>query len=273
MLDLMIPPIAAGLVILSIHTYLGLHVIARGVIFVDLAFAQIAALGATVGFLMGVGHETPLSLAFSLGFTLIGALIFSFSRFEETVVPQEAVIGITFVVASAAVILIAGFTAEGAEHIAETLTGTLIWVGWPEIIRMAIVYTVLGVIYFIFRKPFLSISLGEAERPRARAWDFLFYLLFGIVISFSVPVAGVLMVFSSLVIPGVVAFLFTSRFGVALWIAWGVGAVALVTGVVASFRSDIPTGPLLVCTFGLAVVIGLLIRFVVGMRPGSVLQP
>ena len=98
MLDLMIPPIAAGLVILSIHTYLGLHVIARGVIFVDLAFAQIAALGATVGFLMGVDHDTPLSLAFSLGFTLMGAFIFSFSRFEETVVPQEAVIGITFVV-------------------------------------------------------------------------------------------------------------------------------------------------------------------------------
>ena len=272
MLDLMIPPIAAGLVILSIHVYLGLHVIARGVIFVDLAFAQIAALGATAGFLMGVDHDTPLSLALSVGFTLVGALIFSFSRLEETVVPQEAVIGITFVVASAAVILIAGFTAEGAEHIAETLTGTLIWVAWPQIIRMAVVYTILGVIYYILRRPFLSVSLGETG-PRARAWDFLFYVLFGIVISLSVPVAGVLMVFSSLVIPGVVAFLFTSRFSTALWIAWGVGAVAFVTGVVASFSSDVPTGPLLVCTFGLAVVIGLLLRFVAGVRPGSILRP
>ena len=272
MLDLMIPPIAAGLVILSIHVYLGLHVIARGVIFVDLAFAQIAALGATVGFLMGVDHDTPLSLALSVGFTLVGALIFSFSRLEETVVPQEAVIGITFVVASAAVILIAGFTAEGAEHIAETLTGTLIWVAWPQIIRMAVVYTLLGVIYYILRRPFLSVSLGETG-PRARVWDFLFYVLFGIVISLSVPVAGVLMVFSSLVMPGVVAFLFTSRFSTALWIAWGVGAVALVTSVVASFSSDVPTGPLLVCTFGLAVVIGLLLRFVAGVRPGSILRP
>jgi len=260
-------------VILSIHAYLGLHVIARGVIFVDLAFAQIAALGATMGFLMGVEHGTPLALAFSMGFTLVGALIFSFSCLKDTVVPQEAVIGITFVVASAAVILIAGFTAEGSEHIAETLTGTLIWVGWPEIIRMAVVYVILGVIYFIFRKPFLSASLGETDRPRARGWDFLFYALFGIAISFSVPVAGVLMVFSSLVIPAVVAFLFTSRFSVALWIAWAVGAVTLVTGVVASFRSDVPTGPLLVCMFGLAVVVGLLIRFVVGARPGSVMQP
>ena len=273
MLDLMIPPIVAGLVILSIHTYLGLHVIARGVIFVDLAFAQIAALGATVGFLLGVEHDTPMALAFSVGFTLVGALIFSFSRLEETVVPQEAVIGITFVVASAAVILISGFTAEGAEHIAETLTGTLIWVAWPEIIRMALAYTIIGVIYFVFRKPFLTVSLGEHDTPRARTWDFLFYALFGIVISFSVPVAGVLMVFSSLVIPAVVAFLFTSRFSVALWIAWAVGTVTLVTGVVASFQADIPTGPLLVCMFGLAMFVGLLIRFVVRARPGSVMHP
>ncbi len=273
MLDLMIPPIVAGLVILSIHAYLGLHVIARGVIFVDLAFAQIAALGATVGFLMGVAHGTPLALGFSVGFTLIGALIFSFSRLEDTVVPQEAVIGIIFVVASAAVILIAGFTAEGAEHIAETLTGTLIWVGWPEIIRMAVVYTILGVIYFIFRKPFLSVSLGNAGGPRDRGWDFLFYALFGIVISFSVPVAGVLMVFSALVIPAVVAFLFTSRFRVALAIAWAVGSLTLVTGVVVSFATDIPTGPLLVCMFGLAVVVALVVRFLTGVRPGSAVQP
>jgi zinc/manganese transport system permease protein len=273
MLDLMIPPIVAGLVILSLHAYLGLHIIARGVIFVDLAFAQIAALGATTGFLMGVEHDTPLALAFSIGFTLIGALIFSFSRLDGTVVPQEAVIGIIFVVASAAVILISGFTAEGAEHIAETLTGTLIWVGWPEIIRMAVVYVVLGVLYFLLRKPFLSVSLDEADSPRARAWDFLFYVLFGIVISFSVPVAGVLLVFSFLVIPAVVAFLFTSRFSVALWIAWAVGTVSLVTGVLASFRSDIPTGPLLVCMFGLALVVALMIRFAGGIRPGTTIKP
>ena len=273
MLDLMIPPIVAGLVILSIHAYLGLHVIARGVIFVDLAFAQIAALGATVGFLLGVAHDTPMALAFSMGFTLVGALIFSFSRLEETVVPQEALIGIIFVVASAAVILIAGFTAEGAEHIAETLTGTLIWVAWPEIIRMAVAYVIIGVIYFVFRKPFLTVSLGENDAPRARAWDFLFYALFGIVISFSVPVAGVLMVFSSLVIPTAVAFLFTSRFSAALWIAWAVGAVTLVSGVVASFQWDIPTGPLLVCMFGLAMFVALLIRLVVRARPGSIMQP
>ncbi len=145
-IQLMIPPFVAGLVILSIHAYLGLHVIARGVIFVDLAFAQVAALGTTVGLLVGVEHGTPLSLVFAFGFTLVGAVIFSFSRMEHSIVPQEAIIGITYVVASAAVILLAGLTAEGAEHIRETLTGTLIWVGWPEIVRMAVIYVGLGVL-------------------------------------------------------------------------------------------------------------------------------
>lgn len=272
MLDLMIPPIVAGLVILSVHAYLGLHVIARGVIFVDLAFAQIAALGSTVGLLVGVEHGTPLSLVFSISFTLLGALIFSFSRLRDTVVPQEAIIGIVYVVASAAVILIAGFTSEGAEHIADTLTGTLIWVGWGEIARMAAVYAVLGVFYYVFRKPLLALSFGDKSGQRARMWDFLFYVTFGIVISFSVNVAGVLLVFSALVIPAVIAFLFTSRFPAALVLAWAVGAVAVVGGIGASFAWDVTTGPLLVCVFGLMLAIALLVRRVTGIRPGVVLK-
>ncbi len=198
MLDLMLAPIAAGLVILVLHAYLGLHVIVRGVIFVDLAFAQIAALGATVGLLLGVERGTSASLAFSLGFTLLGALIFSFSRLRGTVVPQEAIIGIVFVVASAAVILLAGFTAEGAEHIAETMTGTLIWVTWPQIARMAAAYVALGVFYSVFRRRFIRLSLHDEAVDRARLWDFLFYVAFGIAISFSVEIAGVLMVFTAL---------------------------------------------------------------------------
>ena len=209
--DLIIPPIVAGLVILAIHAYLGLHVIARGVIFVDLAFAQIAALGTTVGILMGIGHG-PGELIFALGFTLLGALIFSFTRMEDSAVPQEAIIGITFVVASAAVILIAGLTAEGAEHIRETMTGTLIWVDWPTIGKMAGAYVVVGAFHWAFRGRFLALTFAPEGMDGRRLWDFLFYVSFGVVIAFSVNVAGVLMVFSALVIPGVVAFLFTNRF-------------------------------------------------------------
>lgn len=269
MLDLMIPPVVAALLILSIHAYLGLHVIARQVIFVDLAFAQIAALGTTVALLAGIELGTMASTFFALGATLVGALLFSFTRMEDSAVPQEAIIGIAYVVASAAVILLAGFTAEGAEHIKETLTGTLIWVGWPAIGKMAVVYLAVGVFHFVLRRYFLAVSFHPEKAEKVRLWDFLFYMSFGVVISFSVEIAGVLMVFTSLVIPAVVAFFFTDRFGVALLIAWGSGVVAIVGGIGASFYWDIATGPLLVCSFGAVLVLAMLLRPFLGVHPGS----
>jgi len=269
MLDLMIPPIVAALIILSLHAYLGLHVIAREVIFVDLAFAQIAALGTTFALLAGVEMGSTMSLLFALGATLLGALIFSFTRMEDSPVPQEAIIGIAYVVASAAVILLAGMTAEGAEHIKETLTGTLIWVGWPQIGKMAGMYAVVGVFHFVLRRYFLAVSFHPSRAQQVRLWDFLFYLSFGVVISFSVEIAGVLMVFSTLVIPAVVAFFFTDRFGVALAIAWLAGTIAIIGGIGASFYWDLATGPLLVCAFGLVLVVAMILRPFLGVRPGA----
>lgn len=267
MIDLMIPPIVAGLVILSIHAYLGLHVIAREVIFVDLAFAQIAALGATAALLAGYSHGTTQSLVFALGFTLVGALVFSLTRMEKSAVPQEAIIGITFVVASAAVVLLAGFTAEGTEHLQETMTGTLIWVDWPTIGRLAVVYAAVGIFHFVLRRQFLVVSFAPDRAERVRWWDFHFYASFGFVISFSVEIAGVLMVFSSLVIPAVIAFLFTNRLGPALLIAWASGAIAIIGGIGASFYWDVATGPLLVCAFGGVLVLAAILRTVLGIRP------
>ena len=274
MLDLMIPPIVAALIILSIHAYLGLHVIGREVIFVDLAFAQIAALGSTVGLLVGIELGTTPSLLFALGFTLLGALLFSFTRMEESVVPQEAIIGISFVLASAAVILIAGLTAEGAEHLRETMTGTLIWVGWGDIWRLAGAYAVLGIFHFVMRKRFLRLTFDPKNAENVKAWDFLFYVSFGVMISFSVEIAGVLMVFSALVVPAVIAFLYTNRFGRALLIAWGAGTVAIVGGIGTSFYFDIATGPLLVCAFGAVLVIAVGLRPLFGVRPeGKIAVP
>jgi zinc/manganese transport system permease protein len=270
MLDLMIPPVVAALVILLIHAYLGLHVIARQVIFVDLAFAQIAAFGTTVALLMGIEMGTTLSTVFALAATLLGALIFSFTRMEEgSAVPQEAIIGIVYVVASAAVILLAGMTAEGAEHIKETLTGTLIWVDWPTIGKMAGVYALVGIFHFVLRRYFLSVSFHPEKVTKVRLWDFLFYVSFGIVISFSVEVAGVLMVFSALVIPAVIAFFFTNRFGVAVLIAWGSGALAIVAGIGASFYWDLATGPLLVCAFGLVLLVAGILKPFLGVKASS----
>lgn len=269
MVRFMIPPVVAALVILSIHAYLGLHVIAREVIFVDLAFAQIAALGTTIALLVGIEVGTTASLLFALGATLIGALVFSFTRMEDSAVPQEAIIGIAYVVASAAVILLAGLTAEGAEHIKETLTGTLIWVGWPAIAKMAVVYALVGVFHFALRRYFLAVSFHPDKAAKVRLWDFLFYVSFGIVISFSVEIAGVLMVFSSLVVPAVIAFFFTDRFGVAVLIAWASGAVAIIAGIGASFYWDLATGPLLVCSFGAVLLVAAALRPFLGVHPGA----
>ncbi len=273
MLDLMIPPMVAALAILLIHAYLGLHVIARKVIFVDLAFAQIAAFGTTVALLMGIEMGSTLSTVFALGATLLGALIFSFTRMEEdSAVPQEAIIGVVYVVASAAVILLAGMTAEGAEHIKETLTGTLIWVTWPTIAKMAGVYALVGLVHFVLRRYFLGVSFHPETVSRIRLWDFLFYVSFGVVISFSVEVAGVLMVFSALVIPAVVAFFFTDRFGMAVVVAWVAGSVAIIGGIGASFYWDLATGPLLVCAFGLVLLVAMALRPALGVHPGSTIR-
>ena len=270
----MIPPIVAALVILSIHAYLGLHVIGREVIFVDLAFAQIAALGSTVALIMGIEMGTTPSLLFALAFTLLGALLFSFTRMEKSVVPQEAIIGISYVVASAAVILMAGLTAEGAEHLRETMTGTLIWVGWGDIGRITGAYAVLGVFHFVMRKRFLAVTFDPENAGNVKMWDFLFYVSFGIMISFSVEIAGVLMVFSALVIPAVVAFLYTDHFGRALLIAWGAGTVAIVGGIGTSFYLDIATGPLLVCAFGVVLLVAAGLRPLFGVRPeGKIVVP
>jgi len=268
MLDLMIPPIAAALIILSIHAYLGLHVIAREVIFIDLAFAQIAALGTTVALLVGIEPSTTASLLFAFGFTLLGALLFSMTRMERSIVPQEAIIGVSYVVASAAVILLASLTAEGSEHLQETLTGTLIWVGWPAIGKMASVYVAVGLFHYLLRRKFLALTFAPERVGNIRLWDFVFYVTFGIVISLSVEIAGVLMVFTALVIPAVIAFLYTNRFGLALFIAWAAGTAAILSGIGASFYWDLATGPLLVCTFGVTLIIAAIIRPVLGVRPG-----
>lgn len=267
MIDLIVVPLVAALVILVLHAYLGLHVIEREVIFVDLAFAQIAAMGSTVALLMDAHPGSPLSFAFAFGFTVLGAIIFSFTRLEDSAVPQEAIIGIAYVVASAAVILLAGFTAEGAEHIKETLTGTLIWVSWPAVLRMAGVYAVIGAIHYAFRRPLLAVSFAPERATRIRLWDFFFYITFGIAITFSVAIAGVLMVFSTLVIPAVIAFLYTSRFGLALVIAWLSGAAAIAGGLVVSFVWDVATGPVLVCAFGAALIVAAAVRPLLGVRP------
>jgi len=265
MLELLLPPFVACLVIASLHAYLGLHVIAREVIFVDLALAQMAALGGTVAILVGVDHESTAALVYALVFTTVGAGIFSLTRTSQNGrIPQEAIIGIVYVVASAAAILVADRVPHGGEAIKEILVGNLLWVTWPTIARLAAIYAIIGIIQFVLRKRFLTISLEPHKASEGgwsiKWWDFLFYLLFGVVITFSVPIVGVLLVFSFLVVPAVVAFLFTRDPTKLTVVAWLAGLVASAVGLGVSFRFDLPTGPLIVCAFGALLVTAWAVR-------------
>jgi len=263
MTDLMLAPLVAALVLIILHAYLGIHIIARGVIFVDLALAQVAALGFTSATLMGFEPGSLAGYLLSVTATLIGAAILSVSRIKHEYVTQEALIGAVFVTASAATILLAAQAPRGSEHVEELLTGTLLWVTWGEIWQTAIIYAVIGGIHWLLREKFLTISLKPREAAakgwRLRWWDFVFYGLFGVVVTSSVGIAGVLVVFSFLVIPAVIAFMFARKRGQLLAVAWAVGIVATVLGLFASFQFDLPTGPVIVCVFALSLLIALVI--------------
>jgi zinc/manganese transport system permease protein len=277
-LGLFLPPLVACLVIVAIHSYLGLHVIAREVIFVDLSLAQMAALGSAVAVLAGREPDSPSAFLYALGATTLGAGIFSLTRTNERGrVPQEAIIGIVYVVASALAILVADRTPRGGEAIKDILVGSLLWVTWPTIGRLAAIYAVIGLFHWLLRRRFLTISFhpetAEAEGWNVRWWDFLFYLSFGIVITFSVPIAGVLLVFSFLVVPAAVAFQFTRRQGALAVTSWIAGVLASAAGLWFSFRYDLPTGPLIVCAFGVVLLVAYGIRRALGARAEGALEP
>jgi len=264
-LELMLPPFVACMILVSIHSYLGLHVIAREVIFVDLSLAQMAALGTTTGLLVGIAPGSGTAQLMALAFVVLGAALFAATRTHgKSRVPQEAIIGIVYVVASAAALLVADKAPRGADAIKDVLVGTILWVTWPTIARLAIAYAILGAALFVLRRRFETISFtpeaAAAEGWRLRWWDFWFYCIFGIVITFSVPLGGVLLVFSFLVVPAVTAFLFTRRPMRLTVIAWLTGAAASGLGLFLSYKSDLPTGPTIVCSYGAVLLLAGLVR-------------
>jgi zinc/manganese transport system permease protein len=266
MLQLMIAPFVACMILVAMLSYLGVHVIAREVIFVDLSLAQMAALGSTTALLSGATPEGPRGLAFALGFTLIGAAIFALTRTKRANqrVPHEAIIGVVYVVASAAAMLVADKAPRGEEAIKDVMVGSLLWVTWPTIGKLAVVYALVGIYHWMLRYRFLTISLHEEQAESAgwkvRWWDFLFYASFGVVITLAVPIAGVLLVFTFLVVPAVIAFLFTRRTGMLLAVSWISSALASAAGLALSFQFDLPTGPLIVCVFGMLLLVAGLVR-------------
>jgi len=260
---LMWKPLLACFILTGIHAYLGVHVVERKVIFVDLSLAQIAALGATLGALFGQGLHSPATYWLSLGATFIGAAIFSLTRTRHEKIPQEAIIGIVYAVSAALAILILGkWSAEGDEHIRQMLVGNILLVDTREIVKIAILYSVIGLFHWVFREKFLLISTRPEEAfkqgLRVRNWDLLFYLAFGFVVTSSVEIAGVLLVFSFLIVPAVAAIMIAQDIRSRLIFGWGVGVVTSFIGITLSYFCDLPTGATIVCIFGaLLLLIGL----------------
>ena len=277
-LQFLAAPFAASLILTGIHAYLGVHVIERGVIFVDLSLAQIAALGSTLAILLpftGQDPHGPWVYWTGLLFTFIGAAIFSTVRVRRARIPQEAIIGITYAVASAATILAMSQSTSESEHLKDMLVGNILAVSWPEVGKTAALYAGIGLFHYLFRRPFLAISLNHAQAEeeglRLRFWDFLFYASFGFVVTSSVLIAGVLLVFCYLIVPSVAAVLYADRIGPRLAIGWTMGTVVSALGIYLSVKLDLPTGAAMVCTFGLVLIVMALVRPLVrrGQPAGS----
>lgn len=270
-LQFLAAPFAASLILTGIHAYLGVHVVERGVIFVDLSLAQIAALGSIIAIFMPFSNGDPHSASsywVSLLFTFIGAAVFSLVRSRRARIPQEAVIGIAYAVASAAAILAMSKTTSQAEHLQGMLVGNILSVSWHDVWKTALLYSVVGIFHFVFRHKFLAISLdperAEREGLSIRFWDFLFYASFGFVVTSSVAIAGVLLVFCYLIVPSVAAMLYADRIGPRLAIGWTMGTIVSALGVYLSLRLDLPTGATIVCTFGLVLIIMAALRPLLG---------
>jgi zinc/manganese transport system permease protein len=259
MFELMLPAFLISVILVGIHSYLGIHILARGVIFVDLSLAQIAALGAIVGVLFGYELHTTSSYFTSLSFTFIGAMIFAISRAKKhKEIPQEAIIGIVYVVSAALSVLVMDRLPSETEHLKEMLVGNILFVSKNQIIKTFILYSIVGFLHYIWRDKFLMISF-EPERAQkeinVKLWDFIFYSLFGIVVTSSVELAGVFLVFSFLIIPAVASIMVYKTLGKRLIFSWIFGVVVTIIGLYLSAKLDMPTGAMIVSVFGLSLLL------------------
>jgi len=253
------PSFLVAVCLVGIHAYFGIQVLARKVIFVDLALAQIAALGATVAFTLGHPAQSPATYGYSLAFTLLAAVLLALTRSWGTRVPQEALIGVIYVVAAAAAILLIDRAPQGAEHLKQILTGNILTSGLDEVAVIVPLYAAVGLLHWPLRH--------RLSGAGSLLWEFVFYASFGVVVTSSVAIAGVLLVFSFLIIPAAIGVMFASSLPRQLAIGWIVGTLTSAAGLAASFAFDLPTGAAMVCAFGGALAIaGLLYPLLRGDR-------
>jgi len=264
-------PLAASVAFVLIHAYFGVHVLRRSVVFADLALAQASALGATVAFAGGYAPTSAAGFAYALLFTGIGAALLTFSRRIARFVSREAFVGILYVVATAATILVVDRSPQGAEHVKRILIGSILTVRSADLVKFAALYGAIGALHWFLRRPLLAVSSELPPEGRSglavTLWDFVFFLSFGVVVTSSVTTAGVLLVFCFLIVPAVIGTIFSRKLGIVLAIAWSAGIAASAAGLAGSYVFDLPTGAAMVAAFALALVFAALVKALVFVEP------
>lgn len=252
-------PFLVALTLTGIHTYFGLHVLARNIVFVDLALAQISALGTTTAFMLGHLPQSEGAYLYALAFTLVGAAMLSLTRHWTGRLSQEALIGVIYVTAAAAGFLLVDQAPQGAEHLKQILIGSILTVSEDDLFRLLALYAAIGALHWVLRRRFLLLSFqpdGARRRGlRTWLWDFLFYASFGVVVTSSVAIGGVLLVFSFLIVPAAIGVLYSQRLLTRLLVGWGVGVLASLIGLSASYTLDLPTGAAVVCALALTLLL------------------
>jgi zinc/manganese transport system permease protein len=264
--DVMGAPLATCLLFAAVLSYLGVHIIRRQVIFVDLALGQVAALGALVGFIYGLHPTSTGAYLFSVGFTLVAAAIFAVTRPRSPRIPHEAIIGVVFAAASAFTYIVVDRSAHGAERVADILTGAILWATWEQVGHAAAAVVVAGLMLAAVHRRLVANSShqpsGETGEPRQMLWDFLFYACFGVVISVTVRTAGVLPTFAMLVAPAILGCLVARTFHWQVLLTWAFSSTAGVLALVAAYGGDLDAGPVMVVAHGSVLVVGALLLYV-----------
>jgi len=265
-------PFLACLTMIGIFGYFGIHVIEREIIFIDIALAQLAAVGSAVAFILWNAESNSIvAYLCAFGFTLLASIFYAFTNKKITQIPQESIIGVSYAIAAAGALFILSLASGGDDHLEDMLTGSILWANWTDVIICTIVFTIVGVFHIIFRKNFKKISQNyhaatEDGVKFAAIWDFLFYVSLGMVITISIRIVGVLVVFSLLIIPATFSALFTNNWKIRLIYAWIIGTIASILGLLFSYRFDFSCGPSIVSFLALALVIAAIIIRLRNMR-------
>lgn len=257
-LSFLVPPFLMCLVLVGIHCYLGIHVLKRGVIFIDLSLAQVASLGSTVALMLHFEQQAFGSYLISLVFTFCAALYFAWGKRHEKLIPQEVLIALVYALSSSMVVLVINSLAHGADHIKDILVGKILWVGYADVLKTALIYSAVGLVHYVFRVQMMAVSESDGGKQQMGLfWDFLFFALFGVVITSSVGVAGILLVFSFLVVPALISMKFCTTTRSQLFVGWAVGLVLCLFGLYLSYVFDLPAGAVMVVVFAATPVVGM----------------